>query len=255
MTEEATMRLRLQTVAAYRELRRSVQRSGRENVVFALIMFGLAYFSHTAGAFWLAILLYSLLAAGELLVGLIKWAAPSAEGVLLDAIVLLLFAGWNLGWEGLIAVGGGRPNPAFIFFGLYMLFGAFNRFKAYTNLRRLFAERPAPEHIAWFDELVHDILTSDPHADPLALDLPTTPHWRVKLLGSTAFFVANNGSAVWVAGPDDFTLVREKSDRGGGRRKALLRIYGEAYPEFTLDDASWSNYARWMAEFAAPHPA
>ncbi len=255
MSDEANMRLRLQNVAAYRELRRSVQLGGRENVLFALLMFGIAYFNHSANAPWLITLLYGLLACGELLVGLIKWVAPSAEGVLLDALVLLVFAGWNLGWQGLAALGGGRPQPVILFLGLYMLFGAFGRFKAYATLRRLFAERPSAEHIAWFDDLVRDILTSDPHTDQLALDLPTSPHWRAKLLGSTVFFVANSGSAVWVAGPDDFSLQRAKHDPGTGSRKALLRVHGEAYPEFILDDASWSNYTRWMTEQAAARPA
>jgi hypothetical protein len=138
-------------------------------------------------------------------------------------------------------------SPVIIFLSLFMLFGALNRFKSYGDLRRLFAERPDPEHIAWFDDLVREIQTSDPHTDQLALDLPTRPHWRAKLLGSTVFFVANSGNTVWIAGPDEFTLRREKTDRGHGRRKALLNIHGEAYPEFELEDVSWANYTKWMA--------
>lgn len=250
MSDEVNMRLRLQQVAAYRELRRGVQKSGRENVVFALVMLGLAAFMHSANAPLLMVLLYGTLAAGELLVGLFKWVFPSAEGLILDGLVLLAFAGVNLGREFIRFQVGAPPNTTGLFFGGLMLFLAVGRFRAYAGLRQMFAERPAPEHIAWFDELVLDILTSDPHADRLALDLPTSPHWRAKLIGSTAFFVANNGALVWVAGPDDFTLVREKSDRGGGRRKALFRIHGEAYPEFDLEDASWANYANWMTEHA-----
>ncbi len=144
MTDDANMRLRLQNVAAYRELCRGVQRSGRENVVFALIMLGLAYFSYSAGASLLIVALYAALATGELLVGLFKWVFPSAEGVLLDALVLLAFAGWNIGWQGLALAVNQRPNPVILFLGLYMLFGAFGRFKAYASLRTLFADRPAP---------------------------------------------------------------------------------------------------------------
>ncbi|HEY1191560.1 MAG TPA: hypothetical protein VGE74_28265 [Gemmata sp.] len=248
MSDEVTMRWRLQNVAAYRELRRGVQRSGRENVVFALVMCGLAYFMHSANQPLPVILLYAALATGELLVGLFKWAFPSAEGLILDGLVLLAFAGLNLGREFLRFQNNLQPNTTGLFFGGLMLFFAIGRFRAYAGLRQLFAERPSAEHIAWFDDLVLDILTADPHSDRLALDLPTTPHWRAKLLGGTVFFVANNGNAVWVAGPEDFTLVREKRDRGHGRRKALLRIHGDAYPEFELDDASWSNYVNWLGE-------
>ncbi len=255
MSDEANMRLRLQNVAAYRELRCNVQKSGRENVAFALIMLGIAYFMYTLNQQTFVVLLYAALATGELLVGLFKWAVPSAEGLVLDGMVLLVFAAMNFGREFLRFQANLQPTTVGIFFSGLMLYFALGRFKAYATLRRLFAERPSSEHIAWFDDLVRDIQTSDPHVDQLAIDLPTTPHWRAKLLGSTVFFVANNGNAVWVAGPDDFSLQREKHDRGSGARKAMLRIHGEAYPEFILDDASWSNYARWMAEQAAPRPA
>ena len=83
-------------VAAYRELCRSVQRSGRENVVFALLMLGFTYFIHTTGAPPLFVLVFAGLAVGELLVGLFKWMVPSAEGLILDGIVLLVFAAFNL---------------------------------------------------------------------------------------------------------------------------------------------------------------
>lgn len=255
MSDQVTMRLRLQQVAAYRELCRSVQRSGRENVVYAVLMLGLAYFIYSTGGNLneQVALVFGALALGELFVGLYKWFVPSAFGLFLDGVVMLVFAALN----GLLAYNrfqaGGGVNPINVFFGLFMLFGAMNRFKAYGALRALFAERPDPDHMAWFDDLVREIQGSEPHSDRLVLDLPTTPYWKAKLLGATAFFVAVTGSAVWVAGPDDFTLRREKIDRGTGRRKALLSIYGEAYPEFEIDDKSWDNYTRWIAE-QAPLP-
>lgn len=252
MTDEFTMRLRLQTVAAYRELRRGVRRSGRENVVFAVLMLGVAYFFHTAGAPPLFVLLYAVLGVGELLVGLFKWLVPSAEGILLDGIVLVIFAAYNFGLQ-YWALQNGRPlDPVIIFLGLFMLMGAIGRFKSYGQLRRLFAERPSAEHIAWFDELIHEIRAADPQADELALDLPTWPHLKAKLLGTTAFFVGARSNAVWVAGPDDFEILREKTDRGTGRRRALLKIGGRPHPEFEITDATWANYQKWRAANPLP---
>ena len=257
MSDEATMRLRLQQVAAYRELGRSVQRSGRENVVYALVMLGIAYFIYSNGGprDRQVAVVFGVLAVGEMLVGLFKWAVPIAEGLILDALVLLVFAALN-GWLAYVQFQqNGRASPISIFFGLFMLAGAVNRLRAYGELRVLFAERPDPEHLAWFDDLVREIQAADATSDQLVLDLPTRPHWKAKLLGGTAFFVATNGNAVWVAGPDDFTLRREKADRGTGRRKALLSIHGEAYPEFDLGDESWENYVRWMTAQAPAPPA
>jgi hypothetical protein len=252
MTDEITMRARLQNVAAYRELCRSVRKSGRENVVFALVMLGFAYFIHAqAGGLPWVVLLYAGLAAGELLVGLFKWLAPSAEGLILDGLVLLTFAGLNFGRAYIAWQNGWGVSPVSVFFGLFMLMGAINRFKYYGQLRKLFAERPAPEHVAWFDDLVHEIQTADPHTDPLAIDLPTRPHWRAKLLGSIAFFVSDAG-AVWLIGPEDFRLKREKTDHGTGHRRAVLSIGSERFPEFDIDDASWANYQNWMASRSEP---
>lgn len=257
MSDEATMRSRLQTVAAYRELGRSVRLSGRENVAYALLMLGLAYFVHSGGGAQNEgiALLYAALGFGELLVGLFKWVVASAEGFLLDALVLVAFAGLNFWLASGRAQGVGLPTTVLVFFGLYMLFGALNRVRGYGELRRLFAERPDPEHVAWFDDLVREIQTSDPHTDEFALDLPTRPHWKAKLLGGTAFFVAADGNGVWVAGPGDFTIRREKADRGHGSRKALLNIHGEKYPEFDLGDQSWNNYTKWLASQAPIPPA
>jgi hypothetical protein len=257
MSDDAIMRLRLQTVAAYRQLCRSVQRSGRENVLFALLMLVLAYYSfqpNAAGLVEIVFYLYVGLALAEFAVGLFKWLFPTAEGVLLDAFILL-FAGWNLGWQGRAVQQGFRPNPWIVLLGLYMLFGAVGRFRSYGALRRLFRDRPAPEHLAWFDDLVREIQAADPHTDPDALDLPSRPRWKAKLLGGTAFFVAKDGNAVLVVGPFDFALRREKAEHGTGRRKALLSIYGETLPEFELDDASWQNYTRWLAAQTSAPPA
>jgi hypothetical protein len=246
MADDFAMRMQLQRVVAYRELRAGVRRSGRGNVFFALVMLFFAYLvweqRAAAGGVPLAAVLYGALAVGELLVGLFKWLFPSAEGVLLDGFVLLAFVGYNF-----LALLGGRPPAWVILFGLFMLWAAVGRFKAYAQLRRMFAHRPSPEHLAWFDDLVAEIRAADPQADELALDLPTKPHWKVKLLGTTAFFVGAKGDPVWVAGPDDFELLREKADHGTGRRKALLRLGADHAAEFQITDATWANYAKWRA--------
>ncbi|HEV3436500.1 MAG TPA: hypothetical protein VG122_04020 [Gemmata sp.] len=242
MSDAIEMRFELQKVAAYRELCRGVRRSGRENVIFAGIMLGIAYWQNVWGG-WIIII--GILVGGELLVGLFKWLMPSAEGFLLDGLVLLLFTAYNLWVMYLQFQAAGQLNPVVIFFAGYLLFGAFGRFRAYGHLRKLFSQRPSAEHMAWFDELTHEIRTADPQTDELALDLPTGPHWKAKLLGTTAFFIALRGTAVWIVGPDDFEILREKTDRGTGWRKGFLQIYNHAFPEFEIGDVTWGNYKKW----------
>jgi hypothetical protein len=252
MADDFEMRLRLQQVAAYRDLCRRVRRSGRENILFASIMLFLAYVVWQGQPNNTVLILYLVLAIGELLVGLFKWLSPSAEGVLLDGVVLLVFAAYNFGMEYLRFQNGQQFRPIVIFLGLFMLMGAIGRFKDYRVLRLLFAERPSAEHMAWFDDLVREIKQADPESDELALDLPTSPHWKAKLLGTLAFFVSARGSMVVVAGPDDFEIRREKMDHGTGRRRAVLRIHDVPYSEFEITERVWSNYQKWRATNPLP---
>jgi hypothetical protein len=180
-----------------------------------------------------------------LAVGLFKWLRPSAEGMLFDGFVLVLFALWNLGWQGLIFAAGRNPSLLIVFLGVYLLTQASGRFRLYAQLRKLFAERPSPELMDWFDGLVKEIREADPQTDEHAIDLPTFPHLKAKLLGSTAFFVAAKGDTAFVAGPFDFQLIREPTDHGTGR-KALLRVFDDHYAEFPITDASWDNYEKWL---------
>ncbi len=110
----------------------------------------------------------------------------------------------------------------------------------------MFANKPEREHIEWFDDLVREIQASDPHSDPTALDLPTEPHWRAKLLGNIVFFVSANGT-VWVAGPEDFHIETREDRTRQGLPQRWLSIHGENYREFNLDDVSWENYQKWIA--------
>jgi hypothetical protein len=248
-TDDVAMRTQLQKVAAYRELCRGVRRSGRGNVLFAGLMLFVGYLIYEdAGPRVLPqLILMGVLVTAVLAAGLYKWLSPSAEGVLLDSVVILVFAGYNLVRQFVQFQAGFRIDPVIILLGLLMLSTAVERFAAYRRLRREFAERPSAEHIAWFDDLVREIRAADPQADELALDLPTGPHWKAKLLGTTAFFVGLRDGAVWIAGPDDFEILREKTDRGTGRRRAVLRVHDLPYPEFEVADATWANYAKWRA--------
>lgn len=244
MADDAMMRFLLQRVLAYRELCRMVRSSGRGNVFFALLFFAFAYWSLQQApanvAFPIVVAIYVALAAAEIGVGLFKWFFASAEGVLLDALLLFVFALLNLGSQALLMLAGQDPNGISVFFGVILFASGVRRVQNYLELRRAFADRPTSEQIRWFDDLIYEIKRSDPATDDLALDLPTRPHWKAKLLGTTAFFVEKSGREVIVLGPWDFALVPE------GNLTRLI-IADRTYKPFELDDASSENYRNWVA--------
>jgi hypothetical protein len=192
---------------------------------------------------------YAVLGVAELFVGLWKKFAPSVEAVLVDGLILFAFGGFVLlrqvlAWQG---IGPGQVHPVSILLGIWWLSDGVKAVKGYGALRRAFPERPSRDQIAWFNDLVYEIRAADPETDDAALDIPTSPHWRAKLLGSTAFFVTTRGGSVLVAGPGDFAIHRDDHDRGTGQRRAVLHMHGQPFAEFKIDDASWANYQKWVA--------
>ncbi|MFO0801223.1 MAG: hypothetical protein U0804_27470 [Gemmataceae bacterium] len=170
MTDDVVMRQELQRVAAYRELCATVRRGGRHNALFAALMLFLAVSVVQNGAVASGYI-FGALALAELIIGLWKWLSPSAEGVLLDGVVLIAFGGWNVVRTALVVQAGGQPQTFSVILGLFLIWGAVGRFRAYSHLRRLFAERPTRDQLAWFDGLVAEIRQSDPETDATALDL------------------------------------------------------------------------------------
>ncbi len=128
--------MRLQNVAAYRELRRSVQKSeARERCFRGAVMLEFAYYLHSGGN-TVFVLLYAILAAGELAVGLFKWFVPVAEGLILDALVLLVFALFNLGLSCLRFKAGFAGQPTGVCSSGFTCFtGAYRRVREYGRLR------------------------------------------------------------------------------------------------------------------------
>lgn len=250
MTDDDVLRLRLQRMAAYRQVRAAVRAGATHTLVNAALMLGLAYFFYSQFGFHPILVIQAGFGLAELAVGLWKKARPSAECVLMDGLVAAGFALSSLGrqalaWQGVIP---GGVHPIGLFIGVWLLLDAIRAFRTYGELRRAFPERPTADQLAWFDDLVYEVRAADPAADPSALDLPTDPPWKGKLLGDTAFLAAARGEEVLVAGPESIDLDVGPEGRGG-RRRAALRVYGHEFPEFVIDPASAANYERWRAEY------
>ena len=170
--------MRLQRVAAYRELCRGVRRSGRENIVvrrrscsflaYIFLAERLPTSSSSSTASW---------SAANSLVGLFKWFFPSAEG-------------HPARWDRAPRLRGlqSRDSKSSTFRPddrlqprchpvrpAHPVSGAISRFKFYGQLRRLFADRPSAEH--WRGSTTWCARSRPPtrRSDDLALDLPTQP--------------------------------------------------------------------------------
>lgn len=256
--DDHEMRRRLQQVATYRQVCAAVRAGAGHTLFNALLMGGLTYFLYANLGPHPFLLVNAAFAAAELVVGLWKKAAPTIEAVLMDGLLVGGFGLWVLGRQALAlqGVGGaGRVNPLSIAFGVWWMIDAVKTVRTYAALRRAFPDRPTRDQIRWFDDLAAETWAADPADNDLALDLPTKPRLKGQLLGSTAFLVAGRGAEVWVAGAEALIIERDREDAGSGRRPATLWVFGQEFPPFDIDDASWDNYRRWAAENRPDRPA
>lgn len=240
----------LKRVASYHALCESVRRSSVGSLVFGGIMLAVWHFllPEKMKFDWFGIV-YLVLACAEFGTGLLNRFAPSAEGVLLDGLVLILFGGWNvfrevLTWQGFLP---GQVSPLFLFFGLYWCYQGFQHCKNYGHLRRMFAERPTRENIRWFNGLLKEVRFADPKEDSQALALPTQPPLKAKLLGDIAFFVVVGGDPI-ISTRDQVMISLIDSDEPSARPEAVLIIEWSVFHPFPISGANWENYRRWKAE-------
>lgn len=245
----------LRNVAAYRGLCAEVRRSSTGGLFFGGLMFVIWYLAfgqrNDYGPFSL---LYLGLAGLEFTVALWNRVNPSAEGILLDGVVLLAFGAATLARHLLIMQGvivGPAPSVVFTLLAVYWMYSGFSTARSYFYIRRAFSHRPSAEHLRWFNDLLREIKAADPEADPTSLDLPTKPPLRAKLLGDTALFLAPGEDDPLILAREDVVIERLPPAEGDATPRGRLYL-GEEVGVFKLDPANWRNYSAWKWEGGEP---
>lgn len=247
--DAAQQRAVLRQVAAYRELCARVRKSGTHSLIFGGIMLSLWYliYGQRDNLSFLSIV-YLSLGLLEFGTGLLNRFFPSAEGILLDGLVLLAFGGINIYRQYLVWQLGGRIDPIWLMIAAYWFYQGFNHVRAYADLQKAFSVRPSRANLRWFEELLRDIRNSDPEADPQSLNLPTQPRLLAKLLGDTAIFLLPGSGDVVIADRARVELHSEPSNKSDQLPTGYLVVEGLDFGAFKLHPENWKNYAAWKAE-------
>lgn len=250
-TPEET-RMVMRKVAAYRKVCDHVRRRGSGALVFGFIMLGLWYFAyvHMNGGkpdWGLFSLIHLGLAVLEIGVGLLKRFFPTAEGVLLDGIVLVGFAASNGIRAFLLWQVTKRVDWVLVVFAAFWLFQGMNVLRSYAQLIRGLPSRPTREQLRWFNGLLADLRDADPKADQRAMAIPTDPFLTGLLLGDNAFFL-DPADNVIITARRDVILEAEDSPDPDRPPRGYLTIDGADYPPFKLSRANWENYVAWKRE-------
>lgn len=236
--------------SAYRHVCAAVRASAGHTLLSGFLFAFIAFMSAQVLGYQHPIFLIQAgLAIAEFAIFIWKKLSPSAEGVLLDALVNLIFGGSllirsALIWKGMLP---GAISPLSIFIGCWALWDAYRGLNDYIQLRRIFQVRPTRSQMAYVDELLRDIREANPQSDPTALDLPSQPRFKALLLDELAFFLSEYGEP-FVLDREEVTLARSEAD---GEVLGLLTIERQPLPPFPLSDANWQNYLRWKGETEA----
>lgn len=238
----------LRQVAAYRRVCEQVRRKGTGSLVFGCVMLGVWWFLDGQRNNWdIFSLLYLGIAVLEIGVGFLNRFFPTAEGILLDGVVLLAFAASNgvrafIFWQLTK-----RVDWVYVVFGVFWTLQAVNILRTYAQIVKGMPARPTRAQLRWFDGLLADLRAADPKADPRAMAIPTDPYLTGLLLGDTAFFLDQSGEVLIVA-RERVTLEAEDSPHPDRPPQGYLTIEGVDFPPFKLSRANWENYVAWKRD-------
>ena len=211
MTDETPLD-RMQKIADFRTTCKFLRKSGKEAMVFGAIILALG-----AMMFQERLLDYLYIGLGivELLIGLRNRYAPSASGVVLDGVLMLLFGAWNLTLQAIAIEQGAEPFWFSLAFGAIFVVAGIRRIKKFGRVREAFREPPTVEQIAWFDDLIAEIQSAKEAATPKMVEFTAGVRWKARLIGDTAIFVDKLDMENLIVDRRDIDIT----DRG----KALVR--------------------------------
>ena len=235
---------RLQTIADYRTTSRMLRESGRQSFFWGGLMLLLGYLSFT-GAAWNYV--YLALGFAEFGVGALNRYRPSAEGIIFDGLLLLVFALWNLGMQALAWLGGGGVSWFGLVVGVFLLLAGFIRVSWYKRARAGFDDPPTEEQLAWLDGLAREILASDPAQNPDTVEFTSGLRWKGKLLGEAVVLVAQNEAEILVVGRDDFEMSATGKTLFGGKHTGQVRAGARRFRQAIFAPPALANYEHWKA--------
>ena len=239
----AETRAMLRNVAAYRAVVTAVRGSAWGSLAFGAFFTGIWYFViPNKEKYELFGLLYLGLGVLEFTVGLLNLAKPTLEGILFDGVVLVVF-GVQSAVRNLLLVG--APSP-WLLLSAYWVYSGVQRCRNYFQIRRAFPVRPTAANLRWFNDLIRDVRKADPANDPTALDLPSKPPLRAKLLGDTAFLVASGTDDLIILAADELALIASGFEGDAMRvTRGFLVLEGVSREPFPIDGDNWGNYTDW----------
>jgi hypothetical protein len=238
----------LQRVAEYRRAVKILRATGIGSIVVGIIALILGVVALEQSLINVGLILVGLFLVGT---GIWNVALPSAEGIIIDGIALLVLPAWNL----LVMVLNGPTFEATFKAGIIavaLIGWAVWQFRNYGRFHEALAEKPSPEDLKGMDELVRNVMRAIPEldADVITFRLrgaTKEAEWRGRLAGGAALFVElPAGHEALVAPKEEVNITVTGKVLLGSTLKANIHIKdrnlsGLISPEAHARYEAWKN--------------
>jgi hypothetical protein len=239
---------RLQKIADFRTTSKMLMKSGKQGIMFGVVFLVLGAMSFDDHLYdWI----YLGIGMVELLIGMRNRFHPSAFGVVLDGIMLLLWAVFNLSMQVVIVNLGGDLHWFSTLIGVLIINVGLKRILRYRRAREAFVEPPTPEQLQWFDELIAEIQEADAAATPDLVVFKAGFPWKGKRLGDTVIFVDKLDTENLIVDRRDIDIEDKGKAIFSNSRLVKLRIGQRRFGVAEFTPAMLALLELWRTEGAA----
>src|SRR5262245_14589485 len=137
---------RLQQIGTYRCTVNRLRKHGKHLMIFTGILLWLFW---QANQGQIADYVFMGVCALEIGAGLLLYACPTGEGVIVEGLLSVLFGVAILFRQVIEVVNGGDPFWFSLLFAAVLFLGGVRQFRCYGRVREAFEEKPTPEQLAW----------------------------------------------------------------------------------------------------------
>jgi membrane-bound ClpP family serine protease len=239
---------RLQQVADYRTVRKTLKNSAVVSLIFGAITL-----------FFALLPPFSIITAalGVMLLATGAWnlARPRPTGILVDGVAVIVVGLFNLVSSILDAQSGQGASPFWIKMGIFQLIIGGQSFWRFAHFRDAFKSRPADSEMQELDGMVSSMWKSKVKETQDVIEFKVsgfheTP-WKARLTDSLAVLATLGGNEVKVASRAEFDIAENGKVLIGKSLKATFTIRGKAM-KGTLSPESFERFQFWKTGVVIP---
>jgi hypothetical protein len=242
---------RLQQVADYRTVRKTLRASGIGSIVFG----SLALVGGVAAPFDPILTGLGLVLLGT---GLWNTFAPRPTGILVDGITLLLVGLYNIGGAALSAGHGAAGPSLWVKLGIFQLIWGGQAFMRFRRFRDAFQDPPGDVELTQLDGEVSALWKANSKQATDVIEFTTAglmhaAKWKGRLDDGFALLATANGAEVRIVMKEAFEIEDRGKGLIGSSHRVALKLAGKNRSG-AMGLASLERYQQWKTGVVIPKP-